>query len=246
MTHDGHGSERPRTAGVPKRTRRAAMIAIPIASLVLVLAILPNASAEGPGYGGTADKLSVSWTTTASPGTAVPPPAPAREPKGSSDVPEPNGSGPGSAAIFHGSRGSSVRVVARASSMPAAGVTASGLSLSVGGVGFRGLSAVRVRVGTGAAYTGRADATGTLQVLVPVASDTEVRAGMSVVALGNAPSGTSMTLVGSIPPRPLGKGPVDVVPWFVAAILLATAASWLLRRVGSSQRKTALVPSASP
>ena len=239
MTHDGLGTAEPRRT---RRTRRAAMISIPIASLGLVLVILPSASAEGPGYGGAADRLSVSWTTTSSAVTAEPPPASTY----SNDSSDPTGSQAGARVTFHGSRGSSARVAGGSSSVSSAGPNASGVSLSVGGVGFRGRSAVRIRVGSGAAFTARADTTGTLRVQVPVASDTEVHAGMSVVALGHAPSGTAMTLVGSIPPRPLGKGPVDLVPWFAVTLLVVPAATWLIGRVGSSRRKPAPVPSASP
>ena len=56
----------------------------------------------------------------------------------------------------------------------------------------------------------------------------------SVVALGRSPSGTSKTLVGSVPPRPNGTGPVDLVPWVELAALVALSGGWLVRRVGTT------------
>lgn len=247
---------------------------LPVASLGLVLLVLPTAAAEGPGYGGGADQLTVDWVTTPadssqpnapepvatpSPAATIAPseePAPASEPAATQEpapapepaatqepapAPEPAADAGVSAAaptvVFSSGRGASVLVLADSAPGPDSVASSSDLTLTVGGVGFRGLSAVQVRVGSSTPLTARADETGTLRVLVPVQSDTEVRAGMSVVALGNGPSGTAMTLVGSIPPRPLGTGPVDLVPWIALAVLLAPAASWLLGRVGTPRRR---------
>ena len=120
---------------------------------------------------------------------------------------------------------------------PAAVVTQSGAGLRVGGVGFRGLSVVSVRVGSRPAFLARVDRTGTLVVTAPAAAADAITAGTSVVALGRAPSGTSKTLVGSVPPRPSGTGPVDLVPWVITAVIVGLLGSWLVRRVGSSSSR---------
>ena len=120
---------------------------------------------------------------------------------------------------------------------PAAVVTQNGAGLRVGGVGFRGLSVVSVRVGSRPAFLARVDSTGTLVVTAPAAAADAITAGTSVVALGRAPSGTSKTLVGSVPPRPSGTGPVDLVPWVVTAALVGLVGSWLLRRIGSASSR---------
>ena len=52
-----------------------------------------------------------------------------------------------------------------------------------------------------------------------------------VVATGRAPSGTSKTLIGSIPARAAGTGPVDLVPWLVLGIGVVALATWLLPRL---------------
>jgi hypothetical protein len=116
-------------------------------------------------------------------------------------------------------------------------VTAQGSDLHVGGVGFRGLSVVSVRVGSRPAFLARADSTGTLSVLAPPSAADAISAGTSVVALGRAPSGTSKTLVGSVPPRPNGTGPVDLVPWVALAALIGLVGSWLVRRLGSASSR---------
>jgi hypothetical protein len=113
-------------------------------------------------------------------------------------------------------------------------VTAQAGGLHVGGVGFRGLSVVSVRVGSRPTFLARVDATGTLSVTAPASAADAISAGTSVVALGRSPSGTSKTLVGSVPPRPTGTGPVDLVPWVAVAVLVMLVGSWLLRRLGSA------------
>ena len=172
------------------------LLALLITGLGALLA--PAARAEGPGYGGGADTLTVSW-----------------QPAGTAKA---AGTAPGT-----GGRGAGVA---------AADLTAeaSGLELTVDGVGFRGRSAVEVRVGSAEPLATRADATGTLNVGVPARTADVAGTGTSVVATGRSPSGTSMTLVGAIPPKPTGTGPVDLVPWLAAAVVVGMAGSWLVGR----------------
>jgi hypothetical protein len=104
-------------------------------------------------------------------------------------------------------------------------------ALEVSGVGFRSLSQVHVRVGSGASVVVRVDETGTLRTAVAAAPGEAATTGVSVVATGRTPSGTSKTLVGSIPAPASGTGPVDLVPWVVLALGVAAMASWLVPRL---------------
>jgi hypothetical protein len=238
--------------------RRAVEIALPLLTAAVAVVAIPAAHAEGPGYGGAADKLSVSWTGSAAPTpatTAAPTPAQTTAPTASatavspapdtasasvSSTPQPTAATAsdsatttattsGDVAVPAGSGGRGTGVVAA----PAA-VSPHGGSLHVGGVGFRGLSEVTVRVGSQPVFVARVDSTGTLSVTAPPSNTDAISAGTSVVALGRSPSGTSKTLVGSVPPRPNGTGPVDLVPWMALAVLVALSGSWLVRRVGTT------------
>lgn len=145
-------------------------------------------AAEGPGYGGNAGALSVTWTQ-------------------SDEV---------------------LRAMGPAEQIQ---VEADGLSLDVFGLGFRGRSEVTVRVGTNPAVASRVDPTGTLDLSVGVQRLTEgPQPGTSVIVIGRAPSGTSRTLVGAVPPLPSGLGPADVVPWLALGMLAAAVAVRARRR----------------
>lgn len=122
------------------------------------------AQADGPGYGGSADRLSVSWAA---------------------------GSG-GSAALPGGGGGSGADL------------------LVVTGLGFRGLSAVSLQVGNRGAAVHRSSDVGSVRIEVP-SSEVPTAPGTSVIAIGRAPSGTTRTLVGAVPPRSHGPSPTDVV-----------------------------------
>jgi len=226
----GHHGWRP-----SRRVRRAVEIALPLLTAAVAVVAIPAAHAEGPGYGGAADKLSVTWTgpatstpaTTTSP-TAAPTAAPTASDSAATTTTTSTAT-PGDVAVPAGSGGRGTGVVA-----PRAAVTRQGSGLHVGGVGFRGLSTVTVRVGSQPVFLARVDSTGTLSVTAPPSAADAISAGTSVVALGRSPSGTSKTLVGSVPPRPNGTGPVDLVPWVALAALVALFGSWLVRRVGTT------------
>ena len=261
----GHHGWRP-----SPRVRRAVEITLPLLTAAVAVVAIPAAHAEGPGYGGAADKLSVSWTGTATPTpastpatTAAPTSAPttastaAPTTGATSAAPAPDASSttvsgnpqptvaatsssaatttatstttPGDIAVPAGSGGRGTGVV-----VPRAAVTPQGSGLHVGGVGFRGLSTVTVRVGSQPVFLARVDSTGTLSVTAPPSAGDAISAGTSVVALGRSPSGTSKTLVGSVPPRPNGTGPVDLVPWIALAALVGLIGSWLVRRLGTT------------
>ena len=164
----------------PALRRTAPVLALAAgAALVLPLA---QAHADGPGYGGNADKLSVQWST--------------------------------------------------AGSVSAAGVTftAPGTpTLVISGLGFRSGSPVAVQVGDHGSASSRSDEVGELRISVEASTESNAP-GTSVLATGRAPSGTTRVLVGAIPPRPRGVGPMDVVPWLVGGGLLALGATSMLRR----------------
>ncbi len=96
-------------------------------------------------------------------------------------------------------------------------------------VGFRGRSAVEVRVGSRSRTQLRADAAGTVRLELPFDAATTGRSGISVTVTGRAPSGAARALAGAVPPRVAGNGPVDLLPWSLGAVLVAGAAAMLLR-----------------
>jgi hypothetical protein len=174
------------TLSSPRRRRAAAVSAAVITgSLVLAPAALAS---EGPGYGGTADQLAVSWTETE-------------------------------------------RIVAMGPPGTSLDIEASGLALDIFGLGFRSRSEVVVTVGTNDPATIRVDPSGTLDLEVGLEMlGAGPQPGTSVIVLGRAPSGTTRTLVGAVPPVPSGTGPADLVPWLVALALTGAGAVALRRR----------------
>ncbi|MFI0431553.1 MAG: hypothetical protein ACH36H_00255 [Candidatus Nanopelagicales bacterium] len=157
------------------------------------------ALAEGPGYGGNAGDLSVTWTD---PGTAVVA-APFDPPV------VPPGGGP--------------------SQDPDRVGVVQGPNLTIVGLGFRQLTKIKVQVGEVADLERKTDTTGTLEVTVPAARTEGVPPGASVLAVGLSPSGTTRTLVGSVPPKPSGLAPSTFVPWVVGAFAVIGAAVALTR-----------------
>lgn len=184
------------TFALPTLTTAAA------AALVAVLAANPAVAADGPGYGGNAGELSVTWTDPGLEGTVA---APVVPPDGGPSVdPE--------------------RV----------GVVEGGPTLTIVGLGFRQLTTINVQVGEIADLERKSDVTGTVTVNVPAAESEETPTGASVLAVGLSPSGTTRTLVGSVPPKPSGLAPSSVVPWLAAAFA-AGAAVYFVRRIRSNR-----------
>lgn len=167
---------------------------------------------EGPGYGGTADELGVRWVRL--------PVSLAAAPIGAAGSGRPLlaalGAGPGSED--GGPRSPDLLETGD-----------SDVGLAVEGVGFRGKSAVTIRVGESDPVRLRTDPTGTLAVQVAGVVLNGVTPGMSVVAIGRSPSGTTRTLVGAVPPRPGGLAPSDVIPW-LAALGGLVALGWQVHR----------------
>ena len=106
------------------------------------------------------------------------------------------------------------------------GKRAEGDALVVTGRGFRGGSTVRLRIGDGAEATAIADAAGEIRLLL----DPGQRPGATVVAVGQTPSGSAMTLVGSVPrDSETGGTPTAVVVIVAALGLLALAGGMVWR-----------------
>lgn len=176
-----------------------------VAAAFVLLAASPVSAAhavEGPGYGGTADALTVSWVD---PG----------------DAPDTE-----AVVALGGGRGSAV--IVRSTSQPT--LEPDRMRLQVNGLGFRAKSNVVIRVGDAAPVSSRSDTAGSLNVAIDPALIGGTQPGLSVVAIGRTPSGTAVALYGSVPPAPAGAGPMSVVPWIVLSAALAGLAVWLRRR----------------
>ena len=151
--------------------RLAGMAAI--AGVSVIVAPPGVAVAEGPGYGGTADQLSVRWSTT----------------------------------------------------------QAVGAALTVSGVGFRAGSSVALRVGDTVEELVIADATGAVTAGTAV---TEA-VGSSIIAVGQTPSGSTLTLVGFVPSPATGDGTRSLSTWVLPALGIVAIAGVLL---GRSRRRS--------
>lgn len=181
-----------------------------IAGLILLLSLgTPGVaySDQGPGYGGNADGLEVSWDKKPQDKAlaAAPPPVPSdTNSRDSGPIRDPQ------------------RIALEGDSA----------SLRIDGVGFRGLSEVAIQFGSQDPVAVRADTTGTVAATFP---GTDAAApGTTVVAIGRGPSGATRTLVGSVPPLPNGVNLMGFVPWVVALPIILLATVGMLR--GRPQR----------
>ena len=183
-----------------------------IAALVIVLTLGAPAIAHadsGPGYGGDADSLDVSWKEPKNKAMAAgPPPVPSGE-SNADNLPDPE------------------RVA----------LSADSTSLRVDGIGFRGMSEVVIQFGSEDPVAVRADQTGTVVADFP-ATDAAAP-GTTVVAIGRSPSGATRTLVGSVPPLPHGVNLMGLVPWLIAAPVALIALAALARRRPQKQTELA-------
>lgn len=170
-------------------------------SLFVMLGMPAVAFAEqGPGYGGDADGLTVTWEEPKSKAAGAPA-VPTDKDAGISDGP--------------------------VTDPQRLAMTAEAATLNVEGIGFRGLSQVRIQFGNQQTVAVRADQTGTVGSTFAVASSTSP--GTTVVAIGRAPSGATRTLVGSIPPMPSGTNLMALVPWVLVVPVIVLVGLSLLR-----------------
>lgn len=105
---------------------------------------------------------------------------------------------------------------------------AGGAALSVVGYGFRQSAETSVQVGDWGVVVKDADTTGTLRVTIPPEDAGEIRPGLSVLASGLGPSGTTRTLVGSVPPKPSGISPKVLAPAAAVTVFLTVIVGRLL------------------
>lgn len=167
---------------------------------------------QGPGYGGDADGLEVTWKEPKSKAMAAEPP------------PVPSG----------GDGGSTPTADPERLAMEAADVT-----LQVDGIGFRGLSEVAIQFGSEPPTVVRADQTGTMAASFPATEAADP--GTTVVAVGRSPSGATRTLVGSVPPLAFGTDLMGLVPWLVAIPVVLIAIAALMRRRPRPPAETAIL-----
>jgi hypothetical protein len=207
---------------------------------------LPLAVAEGPGYGGTASKLAVTWEPTAAaatvpaPDATTPAQAPSTAPSTAPVAPAaPEAPIAPEAPLLPADQpqamsfGGGVHGVSVAFALPPARdpqLHPSGLDLVVRGLGFRGKSKIEVRIGSDQPVVTRADSAGALAVALDPNALSGAKPGVSVMAVGRNQSGTEVTLFGSIPPVADGSGPMTLVPWAVGSIAIAGLALWTRRR----------------
>ena len=206
-----------------RRGVRASLIGAAV--MGLALGPLPLAYAEGPGYGGDAGQLTVSWEPApADPAPTDPAPAdPAPAPADPAPADQP-------AAL---SLGGSARGVSAIVMIPPAAdpqLQSDSLSLLVRGLGFRGKSEIEVRIGSDQPVVARADTAGALTVALDPTLFGGAEPGVSVMAVGRNQSGTQVTLFGSVPPVADGSGPMTLVPWAVGSVALVGLALWMRRR----------------
>ncbi len=202
------------------------------ASAALVLCALPvtPAFADGPGYGGDAGQLSVTWTRE----DAAPQEPPSPDVNPVQDAPAPSSPSSDSDTPAALAVGGSARGVGAVVRLPIAADPAGSRTTrspcSCAGSGFRGKSEVEVRIGSQAAVITRADSAGALAVALDPAQIGQAQPGLSVMAVGRNQSGTEVTLFGSVPPVADGSGPMSLVPWAAGAIALTGLALWTRRR----------------
>lgn len=105
--------------------------------------------------------------------------------------------------------------------------------------GFRPRSTADVKIADLAVTTTRADRTGAIHLEVPVDIASAGKPGASVIIYGKGPTGASRTLFAAVPPVASGRGPLDWLPWSLAAFVLVIIVLALLGRLWH-RRKLAL------
>lgn len=206
------------------RGRHSGTVKFASALLMFLFLCVPSVAhaEQGPGYGGDADALAVTWENPKNKAMAAgPPPVPTEQDGGASDGPVTD---PKRLALS----GDQSR-------------------LNVEGIGFRGLSEVTVQFGDEDPVAVRVDQTGTMSTTFP-ATGTDAP-GTTIVAIGRGPSGAIRTLVGSVPPMPSGANLMGMVPWLIVAPVVGIAALSLVRRrpaEGDDARAVAGRPVPSP
>jgi hypothetical protein len=129
-------------------------------------------------------------------------------------------SGPGSSSPDHRADGADLTI----------GWADGGRELQIVAADFRRRSVAQVRVGDQPWWLISPDESGTVRLSVPLDAATRGQVGTTVVVSGRAVSGAQRSLIGGVPPIAVGRGPVDLVPWLVAALLAAVAVGAAMSR----------------
>ncbi len=101
--------------------------------------------------------------------------------------------------------------------------------LRVIGVGFRGRSPVRVRIGSEPWREVRADTNGTVVVDVPLDQVAAGQPGTSIILTGRVSSGAARTLLSAVPPVASADGPIERLPWAIGGTVAAAVLLTLYR-----------------
>jgi len=188
------------------RLRRSALL---LAAAVLgAVGSEGAARADGPGYGGTADALTVQW----------------QQPEGASDE--------GLAVYALGFRGGSpvsLRVGSAATTTVKADLSGAVRVLVVDQSAATSTPATSTPATSAPATSAPATVNATVLPVEQVSSG-RFAAGMVVSAVGETPAGVIRNLVGAIPPAEAGTGVQDVARWGAVVALFAGAAGWIRRR----------------
>jgi hypothetical protein len=114
-----------------------------------------------------------------------------------------------------------------------------GRQLQVDGYAYRPKAVVDVRLGDNPLQQARSDESGRVQVTVPQELVAAGQSGASIIVTGRSVSGASRVLISAVPPRAAARGPVDALPWSIAALAIAGIALGALHRVRSRRTPAA-------
>ena len=117
---------------------------------------------------------------------------------------------------------------------------AGGTQLQVDGYAYRPKAVVDVRLGDSPLQQARSDANGRVQLTVPQELVAAGQSGASIVVAGRSVSGAARVLISAVPPRAAVRGPVDVLPWSIAGLVLAGVALGALHRLRSRRTPAAV------
>ncbi|MFI1991579.1 hypothetical protein [Actinoplanes sp. NPDC020271] len=93
-----------------------------------------------------------------------------------------------------------------------------GNQLRVTGFGYRARDMVEVRLGSSPIQQARGDENGRIEIDVPQTLIATGASGTSIVLAGRSVSGAARVLVSAVPPQAAARGPIDMLPWVLAAL----------------------------
>ncbi|RZU54374.1 hypothetical protein EV385_6325 [Krasilnikovia cinnamomea] len=226
------------------RFRRSGPLLMAAGTLAAVLT--PGvALADGPGYGGTADALTVQWEGRGNNNAGRAVAIYAVGFRGGSSVAVRVGSAPERKVTADAFGGLRVVLVAAGRKAGAAARSASGVGAAAGFGSAAMVGAVPGPASTPASGTASAavDAAaveaavgakvppGTVVVAMDTPTGGELSSGTVVQAIGQSPAGSVRTLVGAVPPPAAGGGVHTLVPWSGFAAVLVGIGVLLRRRL---------------